>query len=132
MNPDRINEKIEVFNYYFSNYCEKLYGEKYLFVYNNWKNENKFPVSLDYFKGNVGTGMKKGVIVAFDLAYMKYAQELIWYRVKSPRNRIWLALERVKKVDADGNVVIGKHYGIDTTNSIIHSPNNVMSHEISQ
>lgn len=39
----------------------------------------------------------------------------------------WPALERVKKVDTDGNVVIGKHYGIDTTNSIIHSPNKVVT-----
>jgi len=39
----------------------------------------------------------------------------------------WPALERVKKVDADGNVVVGKHYGIDTTNSIIHSPNKVVT-----
>ncbi|PFI68963.1 DUF2326 domain-containing protein [Bacillus cereus] len=75
MNPDIINEKIKVFNKYFAVYCEKLYGEKYLFVYNNnWKEQKKFPVSLDAFKGNVGTGMKKGVIVAFDLAYMKYAE----------------------------------------------------------
>lgn len=75
MNPDIINEKIKVFNKYFALYCEKLYGEKYLFVYNNnWKEQKKFPVSLDAFKGNVGTGMKKGVIVAFDLAYMKYAE----------------------------------------------------------
>lgn len=33
----------------------------------------------------------------------------------------WPALKRVKKVDADGNIIIGKHYGIDTKNSIIHS-----------
>lgn len=76
MNPDSVLKKISKFNAYFSDYCERLYGEKYLFVYNsNWKEQRKFPVSLDYFKGNVGTGMKKGVIVAFDLAYMKYAEE---------------------------------------------------------
>jgi len=39
----------------------------------------------------------------------------------------WPALERVKKVEADGNVVIGKHYGIDTTNSISYSPNKVLT-----
>ncbi len=39
----------------------------------------------------------------------------------------WPALERVKKVDPDGNVVIGKHYGIDTKNSIIHSPDKVIT-----
>jgi hypothetical protein len=41
-----------------------------------------FPVSLDSFRGNVGTGMKKGVIVAFDLAYMKFAEEI---GIKAPQ-----------------------------------------------
>ena len=39
----------------------------------------------------------------------------------------WPALERIKKVDDKGNVVVGKHYGIDTKNSIIHSPNKVVT-----
>jgi mannose-1-phosphate guanylyltransferase len=39
----------------------------------------------------------------------------------------WPALERIKKIDDNGNVVVGKHYGIDTTNSIIHSPNKVVT-----
>lgn len=39
----------------------------------------------------------------------------------------WPALERVKKVDDDSNTVVGKHYGIDTNNSIIHSPNKVVT-----
>jgi mannose-1-phosphate guanylyltransferase len=39
----------------------------------------------------------------------------------------WLAMERIKKVDDNGNVVVGKHYGIDTTNSIIHSPDKVVT-----
>lgn len=77
LNSDKINEKIKAFNTYFSSYCEQLYGEKYLFVYNNeWKQSKKFPVSIDSFKGNVGTGMKKGIIVAFDLAYISYANEM--------------------------------------------------------
>ncbi|OME44123.1 DUF2326 domain-containing protein [Paenibacillus odorifer] len=77
MDSNNINDIIGKFNVYFSDYCEKLYGEKYLFVYNSkWKEQNKFPVSLDLFKGNVGTGMKKGIIVAFDLAYIKFAEEM--------------------------------------------------------
>lgn len=77
MDSDNITQRISVFNQYFSEYCRKLYGEQYLFVYNNkWKEQKKFPVSLDSFRGNVGTGMKKGVIVAFDLAYMKFAEEI--------------------------------------------------------
>ncbi|MDI3547431.1 MAG: mannose-phosphate guanylyltransferase [Halanaerobiales bacterium] len=39
----------------------------------------------------------------------------------------WPALERVKKVDDNGNVIVGKHYGIDTKDSIIHSPNKVVT-----
>ncbi|MEK4209270.1 MULTISPECIES: DUF2326 domain-containing protein [Paenibacillaceae] len=83
MDSNNINDIIGKFNVYFSDYCEKLYGEKYLFVYNSkWKEQNKFPVSLDLFKGNVGTGMKKGIIVAFDLAYIKFAEEM---SIVSPR-----------------------------------------------
>lgn len=39
----------------------------------------------------------------------------------------WPTLERVKKVDDNGNVIVGKHYGIDTKDSIIHSPNKVVT-----
>jgi uncharacterized protein YydD (DUF2326 family) len=81
--PKNNNKKISVFNSYFSDYCQELYNEKYFLVYNNnWKQEKKFPVYLDHFKGNVGTGMKKGVIVAFDLAYMKYSKVM---NIKSPQ-----------------------------------------------
>ena len=38
-----------------------------------WK---KFPVTAESFGGNVGTGKKKALIVAFDLAYMKFAEEM--------------------------------------------------------
>jgi hypothetical protein len=64
-----------VFNDIFSIYCEQLYGEKYLLAYNSsWKDEHKFPITLASFGGNMGTGKKKAVIVAFDLAYMKYSE----------------------------------------------------------
>lgn len=78
-----ITQKIGLFNQHFSEYCRKLYDEKFMFVYNDkWKLKKKFPVSLDSFRGNVGTGMKKGVIVAFDLAYMKFAEEM---GIKAPQ-----------------------------------------------
>lgn len=70
-----VDENMKVFNNYFSEYCEKLYGEKYLLAYNvNWKEEKKFPIEVASFGGNVGTGKKKAVISAFDLAYLKYAE----------------------------------------------------------
>lgn len=74
MENDGIDEKIKKFNQFFSDYCDKLYGEKYLLAYNeNWKEEKKFPVSIASLGGKVGTGKKKAVIVAFDLAYMQYS-----------------------------------------------------------
>lgn len=83
VDEDNADKKMSTFNDYFTDYCQKLYGEKYLFAYNpNWKNEKKFPVSVDYFRGNVGTGKKKAVIVAFDLAYIKYAEEL---KISAPK-----------------------------------------------
>lgn len=79
-----ITEKIRIFNSYFSTYCEKLYGEKYLFVYNSyWREEKSFPVSLDAFNGGkLGTGMKKGLIIAFDLAYISYTKKI---HITSPK-----------------------------------------------
>lgn len=72
---NNVEENMKLFNNYFSEYCEILYGEKYLLAYNsNWKEEKKFPITVASFGGNVGTGKKKAVIVAFDLAYLKYAE----------------------------------------------------------
>ncbi len=77
MNNEKVENKIKIFNQIFSEYCQRLYGEKYLFDYNeNWKEEKKFPVSIASLGGKVGTGKKKAVIVAYDLAYMQYSIEL--------------------------------------------------------
>ena len=74
MGDSGIEEKTKVFNQIFADYCEKLYGEKYLFDYNpKWKEEKKFPVNISALGGNLGTGKKKAVIVAYDLAYMQYS-----------------------------------------------------------
>ncbi len=74
MNGEKVEEKIKEFNKIFSDYCEKLYGEKYFLAYNqNWEEEKKFPIEIGSLGGKVGTGKKKAVIVAFDLAYMQYA-----------------------------------------------------------
>ena len=77
MNNEKIEDKIKTFNQIFSDYCQRLYGEKYLLAYNeNWKEEKKFPISIASLGGKVGTGKKKAVIVAYDLAYMQYSIEL--------------------------------------------------------
>ncbi|PXX57192.1 uncharacterized protein YydD (DUF2326 family) [Hungatella effluvii] len=83
MDGSEVENKIKIFNQIFSDYCERLYGEKYLLAYNqNWEEENKFPISIASLGGNVGTEKKKAVIVAFDLAYMQYA---ITMKIKAPQ-----------------------------------------------
>lgn len=76
-------EKFEKFNEYFVYYSSKLYNEKYIFVYNkNWRNrKNESPFTVGNLKGNLGTGKKRGLIMAFDLAYLKYID---YYNIKAP------------------------------------------------
>lgn len=77
MDSEKIEDKMKVFNQTFSDYCYKLYGEKYILAYNsNWKEEKRFPVTAESLGGTLGTGKKKALIVAFDLAYMKYAETM--------------------------------------------------------
>ena len=74
MSRDNTKDSLTQFNQIFTDYCFKLYGEKYFLNYNpNWEGERKFPVTIDSLRGALGTGKKKGVIVAFDLAYMQYS-----------------------------------------------------------
>ena len=107
-------------------------------LYNIEKHLPKMYGSLLKIKNALGTDLEKKVIedefkqmesVSIDYGIMEKADDIFvipgsfgWDDLGS-----WPALERVKKVDDDGNVVVGKHYGIDTTNSIIHSPNKVVT-----
>ncbi|MDZ7672426.1 MAG: sugar phosphate nucleotidyltransferase [Halanaerobiales bacterium] len=94
--------------------------------------------SLEKIKSVLGSDLEEKVIkeefkeldsVSIDYGIMEKADDIYvitgdfgWDDLGS-----WPALERIKKVDDDGNVVVGKHYGIDTKNSIIHSPNKVVT-----
>lgn len=71
MNENNNEAKIREFNKIFADYCEKLYGEKYLLTYN--EHSKSFPVEIKSLDGNLGTGTKKALIAIFDLAYMEYA-----------------------------------------------------------
>lgn len=77
------NERFEKFNEYFVDYSSKLYNEKYIFVHNkNWRNrKSESPFTVGNLKGNLGTGKKRGLIMAFDLAYLKYVD---YYNIKAP------------------------------------------------
>lgn len=112
LEPEKILNKISVFNKYFSELSEEIYGEKYIFAYNpEWKEKKIFPVSIDNFQGNVGTGKKKGIIVAFDLAYIMYCNEL---GIKGPKFVIHDKLEnthinQLRKIFEISNRIKGQY-----------------------
>ncbi len=94
--------------------------------------------SLQEIKGVIGSKREKEVIKdefakikgdSIDYGIMEKAENIYvipadfgWDDLGS-----WPALQRVKKLDEDGNIILGKHYGIDTSNSIIYSPDKVVT-----
>jgi len=94
--------------------------------------------SLEKMKRALGTDLETRVIrdefekikgISIDYGIMEKAKDIFvipgdfgWDDLGS-----WPALERVRKVDENGNIVFGKHYGIDTNNAIIHSLDKVVT-----
>lgn len=64
------------FNKIFSDYSKRLYNESFLISYNeNWKKDKVFPITCEGINGQVGTGTKKAIMVAFDLAYLEFSNQ---------------------------------------------------------
>ncbi|MFH0875936.1 MAG: DUF2326 domain-containing protein [archaeon] len=69
-----IEERITKFNDFFSAISNRLCGER--FVLSSDKNEKGYELNIGSIGGNLGTGKKKGQIVAFDFAYILFAESL--------------------------------------------------------
>lgn len=69
-----IQGRITLFNKYFSDLSNQLYGEYYLL--STQKTEKGYDLIVTNIEGNPSTGKKKGQIAAFDFAYMKFADSL--------------------------------------------------------
>ena len=69
-----MQNRITLFNKYFSRISELLYGEHYLLFQK--KKENGYDLAIQNIEGNPSTGKKKGQIAAFDFAYIQFADEL--------------------------------------------------------
>lgn len=69
-----IQERITKFNEFFSEISYKLYNER--FILSSQKNNRGIELTIQSLSGRLGTGKKKGEIFAFDLAYIKFADEL--------------------------------------------------------
>jgi uncharacterized protein YydD (DUF2326 family) len=68
-----LEEKIGVFNRYFSKISRKLYGEQ--FILSQSHNGRAYQLNVSSI-GGLGTGKKKGLTAAFDIAYVGFADEL--------------------------------------------------------
>lgn len=72
-NETLIDDNIKVFNEFFTKYTAVLYNQSCVIAYNK-KNDGTFPISLGNV-GGIGSGKKKGLISAFDLAYYSFANK---------------------------------------------------------
>lgn len=80
---DIIVKRINIFNKYFNYYTKKLYDESYYLSYNpEWQSKKGQPFTINNMSGNVGSGKKTGIIIAFDFAYLDFSNELDLYMPK--------------------------------------------------
>lgn len=74
-----IQEKVRLFNNHFADISQKLYGETFAlsasFEKQKRTNNKFYKLNVDSLNARAGTGKKKGEILAFDLAYIKFADE---------------------------------------------------------
>ncbi|WP_321826185.1 DUF2326 domain-containing protein [Maribacter dokdonensis] len=69
-----IQNRITLFNKFFTKISNDLYGEEYLL--STQKNEKGYDLIVTNIEGNPSTGKKKGQIAAFDFAYVLFAEEI--------------------------------------------------------
>jgi uncharacterized protein YydD (DUF2326 family) len=69
-----IESRVALFNKYFLEITNKLYGEGY--ILSAPKEEKGYTLSVDNWGGNPSTGKKKGQIAAFDFAYIQFAESI--------------------------------------------------------
>jgi uncharacterized protein YydD (DUF2326 family) len=69
---DDLEDSIAVFNKYFSKISQKLYGEQ--FILSQSHNGRAYQLNVSSI-GGLGTGKKKGLTAAFDIAYVEFCDE---------------------------------------------------------
>lgn len=77
---DFVQERVAIFNRFFSEISNNLYGEKFALsaTFEQKKNTDQhfYKLYVDSLDGQTGTGKKKGEISAFDIAYVKFAEQV--------------------------------------------------------
>jgi uncharacterized protein YydD (DUF2326 family) len=74
-----VQQRVARFNEFFSDISQNLYGESFALSANYEKSKHKtssfYKLNVDSLSGRAGTGKKKGEIAAFDIAYVKFADD---------------------------------------------------------
>jgi uncharacterized protein YydD (DUF2326 family) len=68
-----MENQITEFNRNFTKISEKLYNEK--FILSKEKADRGYDLKISSIEGNLGSGKKKGQIVAFDIAYIQFCDD---------------------------------------------------------
>nr|WP_314883922.1 hypothetical protein [uncultured Campylobacter sp.] len=87
------NEKLALFNSFFTSYSKKLYDQEFFLSYE--QNNDMIKFSIKDMNGNEGPGKKQAIISAFDLAYINFINAL---KLKFPK---FSAIDKVEIVDID-------------------------------
>lgn len=69
---EALQKEISEFNKYFSEYSTLFYDEAFIFSAEKDLKKNVYKFNIYNSEGNVGDGKKKGIIAAFDLAFISY------------------------------------------------------------
>ena len=93
-----LKENLKVFNSYFSKNTEKLTGKKYFLSYSIIDGIYKF--QINELNHNPGTGEKQAVVMAFDLAYMAFCNEM---KLKRP---FFATQDKIEVVDIQNITVL--------------------------
>lgn len=78
-NKEDFGKKLNIFNEYFSKFTRLMYEEEYVLYFEESGGQYEFkisPVNVMNRAGNVGEGMKKALVSAFDFAYISFLNRL--------------------------------------------------------
>lgn len=71
-----IVDRISLFNEFFGGKSKALYGKSFLLHHTGNKDQTSLKLEITGLEENPGTGGKRGEIIAFDLAYIEFAEKL--------------------------------------------------------
>lgn len=120
-NSQKLLNEIEKRESSLYNDCKKIMEKSNYKNLSEIKNHKKRMEIKDLYNNLENISIEYSVIEKLENIYLLKA-DFIWDDLGS-----WTSLERVKEKNEDNNVIVGKHIGIDTNDSIIYSCNKIVT-----